>query len=56
MSDSNTEAEMTEKRALYRESGAEEVWVVDEEGHIRFFADEEQEQSTIAPGCPNRID
>jgi Uma2 family endonuclease len=56
MSDSNTEAEMVEKRALYREIGAEEVWVVDEDGHIRFFTDEEQGQSAIAPGCPNQID
>jgi Uma2 family endonuclease len=56
MSDSNTAAEMDEKRALYREIGAEEVWVVDEDGHIRFFTDEEQAQSAIAPECPNQID
>jgi len=56
MSDSNTEAEMAEKRALYREIGAEEVWIVDEEGRIRFFGDEEREQSEITPECPNQID
>ncbi|PSQ96224.1 MAG: Uma2 family endonuclease [Bacteroidetes bacterium SW_9_63_38] len=56
MSASNTEAEMQEKRALYREIGAEEVWVVDEEGDIRVFADEERGQSGIAPDCPDRLD
>ena len=55
MSDANTEAEMAEKRALYREIGAEEVWIVDEEGRIRFFADEEWEQSEIAPDCPDQL-
>ncbi len=56
MSASNTEAEMQEKRALYREIGAEEVWIVDESGQIRFFGEEELEASEIAPGCPDRLD
>lgn len=56
MSESNTEAEMQEKRALYREIGADEVWVVGEEGQIRFSADEELEASDIAPDCPDQID
>ena len=55
MSESNTEAEMKEKRALYREIGAEEVWVVDEDGKIRFFGEEELETSEIAPECPPQI-
>jgi Uma2 family endonuclease len=55
VSESNTTAEMSEKRALYREIGAEEVWIVDEEGRIRFFADEEQDQSGIAPECPDQL-
>jgi len=55
MSISNTSQEMEEKRALYREIGAEEVWVVSDEGAIRFFADAEIERSVIAPGCPLRV-
>jgi Uma2 family endonuclease len=55
MSRSNTEAEMQEKRALYRAAGADEVWVVDEAGAIRFFADEELDASRIAPGCPAAV-
>lgn len=56
MSPTNTEAEMREKRQLYREIGAEEVWVVDEEGRIRFYEEEEIDQSAIAPSCPNHIE
>ena len=55
MSESNTEEEMQEKRALYREIGAEEVWVVGEEGGIRFFGEEEAERSGIAPDCPQSV-
>ncbi len=47
LSESNTEAEMQAKRRLYREVGAEEVWGVGEEGGIRFFRDDELEQSDI---------
>lgn len=55
MGASNTEEEMREKRALYLEIGAEEVWVVGEDGAIRFFEDEEVERSTIAPECPKTV-
>jgi Uma2 family endonuclease len=55
MSASNTDAEMQEKRALYRSVGAEEVWVVDEEGQIRFYADDALEASHITPECPNAV-
>lgn len=55
VSASNTEEEMTEKRSLYRNIGAEEVWIVDEDGHIRFFGDEERESSQIAPSCPTEV-
>ena len=55
MSESNTEEEMQEKRALYRMIGAEEVWIVGEEGEIRFFGEEEREQSEFAPGCPRTV-
>lgn len=56
MSDSNTMAEMEQKRALYRDIGADEVWIVDENGQIQFFDDEERETSQIAPDCPAEID
>jgi len=56
MSASNTEEEMEQKRALYRDIGAEEVWLVDEEGQIRFFGQTEIEASRIAPGCPAGVE
>ncbi|MFB6272553.1 MAG: Uma2 family endonuclease [Salinibacter sp.] len=55
MSESNTEEEMQAKRRLYREIGADEVWVVSEEGDIRLFGEEEQECSEIAPECPRSV-
>jgi Uma2 family endonuclease len=55
LSESNTVEEMTEKRALYRDSGAEEVWIVEQDGRIRFFVDEEIESSQIAPDVPDRV-
>jgi Uma2 family endonuclease len=55
LSESNTEEKMQAKRALYRKIGAEEVWIVGEEGEIRFFGEEEKERSDIAPGCPRSV-
>ena len=55
MNETNTEEEMQAKRALYRKIGAEEVWIVGEEGKIRFFGEEEKEWSDIAPGCPRSV-
>jgi Uma2 family endonuclease len=51
----NTEEEMKEKRRLYRNIGAEEVWIVDEDGHIRFFGEEERGSSQIVPSCPAEV-
>jgi len=53
----NTDAEMAEKRALYLEAGAEEVWICDSGGDLTFF-DAEGEQSTSArvPAFPDRLD
>ncbi|MFO8100325.1 MAG: Uma2 family endonuclease [Salinibacter sp.] len=56
MSDSNTEGEMQAKRGLYREVGAEEVWVVRHDGTIQFFGDDEREQSEIAPESPKQVE
>lgn len=55
MSDSNDWDEMDEKRALYREAGAEEVWVVTGDGDVRFFDEEELDTSTLAPTFPRQI-
>jgi len=55
MSDANDWAEMEEKRTLYREAGAEEVWIVTEEGEVRFFDDGEREASALAPNFPIQI-
>jgi Uma2 family endonuclease len=55
MSESNDWDEMHAKQTLYLESGAEEVWVVSQEGEVRFFADEEIGQSAVAPDFPSRI-
>jgi len=50
MSACNTMEKMNEKRALYREIGAEETWIVDEDG-----SDDEREASQIAPDCPDTV-
>lgn len=55
MSESNDWEEMEAKIDLYREAGAEEVWVVDQEGSVRFFAAEELEQSERAPDFPRSV-
>lgn len=55
MSESNDWDEMHDKRALYRKAGAEEVWVVDGDGTIRFFGEEELDHSNIVPGFPDRM-
>jgi Uma2 family endonuclease len=57
LSPANTDAEMAEKKALYFEAGAEEVWLCDTEGRMRFFdADGEREASARAPGFPHEVE
>jgi Uma2 family endonuclease len=57
MSSTNTEDEMLAKAELYVEAGAEEVWVVSEDGRIRFFDTDgtELNASAFAAGCPDRL-
>ena len=55
MSASNDWDEMEAKIVLYRDAGADEVWVVDETGRVHFFADEELEQSDRAPDFPDTL-
>ena len=55
-SPTNTDAEMRLKRRLYLEAGAEEVWICDEEGRMRFFGPAgEWLRSPRAPVFPDRI-
>jgi hypothetical protein len=46
---------MHSKRALYLEAGAEEMWVVTEDGEVRFFGAEEMEESGLVPGFPEQV-
>lgn len=56
VSPSNTSAEIEEKRALYLESGAQEVWVCDLDGKMSFFsAAGELKRSTLCPKFPLKI-
>ncbi|MEM6328476.1 MAG: Uma2 family endonuclease [Bacteroidota bacterium] len=57
MSRSNTTGEMEEKVAIYLAKGAQEVWVHQRDGQLRFFAHEgEIERSRLAPGAPDRVE
>jgi Uma2 family endonuclease len=55
LSASNTVDELRDKIALYREVGAEEVWIVEADGQLRFFGETEQAQSALAPDVPNHL-
>jgi len=55
MSETNTEEEMQTKRTLYRDAGAEEVWIVAPDGTVRFFGADERGRSSIAPDFPTHI-
>lgn len=53
---SNSEEEMVEKRALYFEAGAREVWECDQDGVMTFYRNLEMiEQSELAPEFPKRM-
>lgn len=56
-SPTNTDAEIDEKRELYLDAGAEEVWICDEERQITFYdAEGEREVSQRVPSFPSRIE
>jgi Uma2 family endonuclease len=56
VSASNTDEEMREKRKLYFEQGAKEVWICSEQGGLRFFtARGEQPASSLVPDFPPQI-
>ena len=48
---------MMEKRALYFEAGAAEVWVCNEAGELQFFdANGQLDRSILVPGFPLKIE
>ena len=56
MSDSNDWDEMREKRRLYVEAGAEEVWVVGEGGAVWFWdSNSKMDASGLVPDFPNQL-
>ncbi len=58
LSGANTDAEMAEKRRLYFEHGALEVWLCGEEGRVTFYVagqEEPEARSTLMPDCPSTI-
>lgn len=53
---SNTQKEMKEKRELYFEKGAKEVWYCDKNGKISFYNEEGKlKKSALCPDFPNKI-
>ena len=56
ISDSNTDQEMNQKKALYFAMGALEVWICSEHGYMKFYdTDGELVASTLAPNFPRQI-
>jgi Uma2 family endonuclease len=57
LSISNTEDEMKEKRKLYFEQGAKEVWICDEYGNVSFYSSKRKlKQSILFPNFPTKIE
>jgi Uma2 family endonuclease len=57
LSPSNTPSEIDEKRALYFDAGAAEVWICDLDGSMTFFVGPGRKQSTslLCPAFPQTI-
>lgn len=57
ISTSNTKREMVEKRQLYFEAGAKEVWICTEHGEMSFFNAEQQLTcSVLVSEFPGKLD
>lgn len=55
--DSNTEKEMLDKKQLYFQQQAQEFWLCDQQGNMRFFNPQtELVHSELIPQFPNRVD
>ena len=57
LSPSNSVAEITEKRVLYFDAGAAEVWICNGDGALAFFSapDHQIPRSVICPLFPERV-
>jgi len=55
LSPSNTDEEMAEKRALYFEAGAQEVWLCALDGKITFYTPDPSIQSATCREFPSQI-
>jgi Uma2 family endonuclease len=54
---SNSDAEMKEKRKLYFEQGASEVWICDEYGDLNFYNSKGKlKKSKMFPEFPHKIE
>ena len=59
LSPSNTAGAINDKRALYFGAGAQEVWICEQNGNIRFYtrhSPESLEHSRLCPRFPTHID
>ncbi|MEE4359851.1 MAG: Uma2 family endonuclease [Desulfococcaceae bacterium] len=57
LSESNTDEEMAEKKQLYFENGAKEVWFCTEQGLISFYSPEGRlDKSEMIPTFPIKIE
>ena len=57
-SPSNTRGELEEKKGLYFEEGAKEVWICDRDGSVRFFHGPDEaarEESALVPEFPGSV-
>ena len=53
---SNSEKEMRQKRRLYFEQGAREVWICDEYGNVKFYDESDEiEKSKMFPDLPEKV-
>jgi Uma2 family endonuclease len=53
LSPGNTNREILEKKALYVEAGAKEVWICELDGKIEFYLKEVPDQASQSKICPS---
>ena len=57
ISTSNSKKEMLEKRRLYFEAGAKEVWLCNEQGEMQFFnVQQKLPRSLLVPDFPEKVE